>query len=81
MQGEHHEIETEFPEFRQRLAELSASDLDFAASIKQHNELDDEITTLEELGQPVSDESLEKMKFERARLKDAIYARIRSGNQ
>lgn len=78
MQGEHHEIETEFPEFRQRLKELSEADPDFAGSIKRHNTLDMEIRKLEELGQPVTDEALEKMKYERAELKDMVYARIRS---
>lgn len=79
MQGEHHEIEVEFPEFRQLIKELSASDQKFAASIKRHNELDNDIRKLEERGQPVSDDTLEKMKYERARLKDAVYARIRAG--
>ena len=79
MQGEHHEIEAEFPEFRQLIQQLSASDADFAASIKRHDELDNEIRKLEELGQPVADETIEQMKFERAEIKDAVYARIRSG--
>ena len=34
---------------------------------------------LEELGQPISDKELEKMKYERAELKDRVYARIRAG--
>jgi uncharacterized protein len=80
MLGEHHEIETEFPEFRQRLTELSEADPDFAATIKRHNALDKEIRKLEELGQPVTDEALEKLKYERAELKDAVYARIRTGS-
>ncbi len=79
MLGEHHEIEVEFPEFRERIKELSASDESFAASIKRHDLLDNEIRKLEERGQPVTDETLEKMKYERAELKDAVYARIRSG--
>jgi hypothetical protein len=78
MQGDHHEIETEFPEFRQIIQKLSDADPDFAASIKRHNELDNEICRLEELGQPISDEELEKMKYERAELKDEVYARIRA---
>ena len=78
MLGEHHEIETEFPEFRQRLKELCDVDSAFAASIKRHNELDKEICKLEELGQPVTDETLEQMKYERAELKDVVYAQIRS---
>ena len=80
MQGEHHEIEAEFPEFRQLIAELSAADAEFAASVQRHNELDNEIRKLEELGQPIADEELEKMKYERASLKDSVYARIRSGS-
>ena len=80
MQGEHHEIEVEFPEFRQRIKELSETDSDFAANVKRHNELDDEIRKLEELGQPITDEELEKLKYERTNLKDAVYARIRSGS-
>jgi uncharacterized protein len=80
MLGEHHEIETEFPEFRQRLAELSEADPDFSATIKRHNALDKEIRKLEELGQPVTDETLEKLKYERAELKDAVYARIRTSS-
>lgn len=79
MQGEHHEIEVEFPEFRHHIKELSEADPDFAASVKRHDELDNEIRKLEERGQPVADETLEKMKYERANLKDAVYARIRSG--
>lgn len=78
MQGEHHDIEAEFPEFRQRIIDLSEVDADFAAMIKRHNELDNEIRKYEELGQPLSDDSLEKMKHERSHLKDGIYKRIRS---
>ncbi|GAA0415817.1 YdcH family protein [Cocleimonas flava] len=78
MQGEHHEIEVEFPEFRQRIKELSATDADFAANVKRHNELDNEIRKFEELGQPIADEALEKMKHERSFLKDGIYRQIRS---
>lgn len=79
MQGEHHEIESEFPEFRQIIKDLSEADPEFAASITRHNELDTEICRLEELGQPISDDALEKMKYERAELKDTVYARIRAG--
>jgi len=78
MQGEHHEIEVEFPQFRQTIEELAAANADFAASIKQHDLLDNQIRKLEERGQPVADETLEQMKYERASLKDAIYARIRA---
>ena len=35
MQGEHHEIEVEFPEFRQRIEDLSTADPGFAESHEQ----------------------------------------------
>lgn len=79
MQGEHHEIEVEFPEFRERINELSEKDSSFAATVKRHDLLDNEIRKLEERGQPVADQTLDKMKLERAELKDLVYARIRSG--
>lgn len=77
MLAEHHDIDHEFPEYHQKLAALAATDEDFAALVKTHDTLDDEIRELEERGQPIADESIEAMKFERAELKDQIYARLR----
>lgn len=37
MLGKHHEIETEFPEFQQRIKDLSATDTKFSKSIKRHD--------------------------------------------
>jgi uncharacterized protein YdcH (DUF465 family) len=79
MLSEHHDIDHEFPEYHQRLEALTAADTEFAALVKKHDTLDDEIRELEERGQPVSDEAMEAMKFERAELKDKIYARLRQG--
>ena len=77
MLSEHHDIDHEFPEYHQRLEKLVAVDEEFAAEVAKHDKIDKEIRELEELGQPISDEELEKMKFERAELKDKIYARLR----
>ena len=79
MLSEHHDIDHEFPEYHQRLEALTAADPEFAELVKKHDTLDDEIRELEERGQPVSDETMEAMKFERAGLKDRIYARLRQG--
>jgi uncharacterized protein YdcH (DUF465 family) len=79
MLSEHHDIDHEFPEYHQRLEALTAADADFAALVKRHDTLDDEIRELEERGQPIADETMEAMKFERAGLKDKIYARLRQG--
>jgi len=77
MLSEHHDIDHEFPEFHEKLEALVASDAAFAEQVKKHDQLDNEIRKLEERGLPVSDERIEAMKFERASLKDQIYARLR----
>ena len=77
MLSEHHDIEHEFPEFRQKLDALKAADAAFAEQVDKHDALDNEIRVLEERGQPIADEDIEAMKLQRAQLKDAIYARLR----
>jgi uncharacterized protein YdcH (DUF465 family) len=79
MQSEHHDIDHEFPTYHEKLEAIAASDPDFAALVARHDRLDDEIRELEEKGEPISDEELEKMKFTRVELKDQIYARLRTG--
>jgi len=77
MQSEHHDIDHEFPRYHEKLEAVAAADPDFAALVASHDRLDDEIRELEERGEPISDEELEKMKFTRIELKDRIYARLR----
>ncbi|MET0101596.1 MAG: DUF465 domain-containing protein [Sedimenticola sp.] len=78
MLSEHHDIDHEFPEYHEKLEAMCAADADFAAQVAKHDKIDDEIRELEEMGQPIADEEIEKMKFERAQLKDEIYARLRA---
>lgn len=78
MLSEHHDIDHEFPEFHKKLEALVAKDTDFATQVGQHDEVDNKIRELEELGQPISDEDMEKLKYQRAGLKDQIYARLRA---
>ena len=77
MLAEHHNIDHEFPEYHAKLAVLVAEDPDFAKQVARHDSLDNQIRELEELGLPISDENIEAMKFERAELKDIIFARLR----
>lgn len=77
MLAEHHDIDHEFPEYHSQLEVLVAEDPKFAKQVERHDRLDDQIRELEELGMPISDENIEAMKFERAGLKDIIYARLR----
>lgn len=78
MLSEHHDISHEFPEYRSMLDALRATDKQFDALVAKHDYIDDEIRILEERQQPVSDEAMEKMKFERAALKDRIYQELRA---
>jgi len=78
MLSEHHDISHEFPEYRSMLDALRATDKQFDALVAKHDYIDDEIRILEERQQPVSDEAMEKLKFERAALKDRIYQSLRA---
>lgn len=78
MLSEHHDISHEFPEWRNMLDSLRASDPKFDALVAKHDHLDDEIRRLEERQSPISDSEIEKMKFQRAALKDQAYQSLRS---
>ena len=78
MQGEHHDIDHEFPEFHEKLEALKTKDEAFDTLVGQHDELDNRIRRLEEKLQPISDEEIERMKYERTALKDQIYQKLRT---
>lgn len=78
MLSEHHDISHEFPEYRRMLDALRTTDKQFDSLVAKHDYLDDEIRRLEERQVPVADAEIEKMKFERAALKDRIYQSLRA---
>ncbi len=78
MLSEHHDISHEFPEYHRLIATLRAKDTQFDALVAKHDYLDDEIRQLEERQSPISDSEIEKMKIERASLKDRIYQALRA---
>lgn len=78
MLSEHHDIVHEFPEYHRMIETLRIADKEFDSLVARHDFLDDEIRNLEERQQPISDEEIEKMKFERAALKDRVYQAIRN---
>jgi uncharacterized protein YdcH (DUF465 family) len=78
MLSEHHDILHEFPEYSSLLDALRAQDGTFDALVSKHDQLDDEIRALEEKQLPISDTEFEKLKFERAALKDRIYQALRT---
>jgi uncharacterized protein len=78
MLGEHHDINHEFPEYHELITALKGRDPEFAALMKEHDELDNQIRDLEEKGQPVADDYIESLKKERVLLKDKVYVRLRN---
>ena len=81
MLSEHHDISHEFPEWRTMLDSLRTTDSKFDALVAKHDYIDDEIRRLEERQLPISDSEIEKMKFERAALKDKVYHALRAAVQ
>ena len=66
-----------FPEYRDLISQLKASDLHFRHLFDQHNELDKKIRHLEGHVDHVHarQEEIEDLKKEKLRLKDQLYAR------
>ena len=63
-----------FPEFRDLITQLKTEDAHFARLFEQHNELDQRIKNIEthiEIGTALE---VEKLKKEKLRLKDEMYA-------
>ena len=63
-----------FPEFRDLITQLQTEDAHFARLFEQHNDLDQRIKNIEthiEIGTPLE---VEKLKKEKLRLKDEMYA-------
>lgn len=74
----HHGIADEFPEYSARIDQLIAEDSHFARLHETYEGLTAQIEELENEGLPISDEEIEKLKMQRLRLKDEIYALLRA---
>jgi uncharacterized protein YdcH (DUF465 family) len=73
----HHPILREFPEDRETIKRLKASDERFRKMFEEYHQLDDSIYRIEEEIEFASDQEMEEMKKRRAWLKDQIYHAIR----
>ncbi len=78
MLGESHDLIHEFPDLEGKIAALRAEDPKFAKLMDDYNGLDARVRTIEELGTPVADETIEDLKKERLHLKDTLYAMLRA---
>ncbi len=77
MFGKHHRLAEEFPNFKDKINELTLNDSGFSGLLKTYSELDDEIFRIEEDIETPSDEYTESLKFKRVQLKDKLYAILR----
>lgn len=78
MLGESHDLHHEFPTLDDRISILCGSDEEFAHLMKDHDDLDAQVRRLEELGIPVTDETIEDLKKERLLMKDRLYEMLRA---
>jgi hypothetical protein len=72
-----HDVEHEFPEYRQTLEEMRSQDSHLAQLVKEYEELNAEIVDIEENERPFQDYEFEEMKKRRLMLKDEIYFILR----
>ncbi|VXB25613.1 GTP-binding protein [Pseudomonas sp. 8AS] len=77
---EHHPLSREFPEYRQQLQALHASDAQFAQMAQNYEALDKRIYEVEDGRQATDDLALQALKNQRVILKDQIAERLRKAN-
>ena len=76
MNIEKHDLLHEFPEHRERIHELKATEHHFARRIEQYHDVDHEVHRIENGSENTSDEYLEERKKTRLYLKDQLYRMI-----
>jgi len=72
-----HDVEHEFPEYRQTLKEMRSHDTHLAQLVAEYEQLNSEIVDIEENDKPFQDFEFEEMKKRRLLLKDEIYLILR----
>lgn len=70
---EHHDLVHEFPELRDRIHEMKASNNHFRKLFDEYHELTSDIENMEKETKVVSTETEEKAKLRRVHLKDELY--------
>jgi len=74
MLGEHHDLNHEFPQYKQRIHELKEKNTHFAKLCDEYEKADKEVYRIEEQIETPSDEYTEEVKMRRLALKDQIFA-------
>ena len=71
-----HELQVEFPEYKDRIQQLRTSDPRFALLYDAYHKVESEVHDVEEHDVPVSDLIFETLKKQRLKLKDELYAML-----
>lgn len=79
MYGEHHNnLSVEFPEFQDKIHRLKVSSLHFSKLYDKYQAIDNEIYRIEEEIETPSDFYTEDLKKQRLKLRDELYALLKS---
>ena len=70
-----------FPEYRDQITHLKTTDAHFVRIFDQHNALDQQIKRMESFAEPSTPIQIERLKKEKLRLKDEVYAVLRKTTQ
>lgn len=70
-----------FPEYREQITQLRASDRHFSRIFDEHNKLDHEIKQLEEKHSPAFQAEIDALKKHKLVLKEQIYTMLRKDNE
>lgn len=73
----HHRFAAEFPGHSDTIRSLKLADGKFCALFEEYHKLDDKICRIEEDVEYANDQQIDELKFQRAKLKDALYAAVR----
>lgn len=76
MKVDPHDLDHEFPEYREAIQELKAANAHFADMVADYHRVNREVQRAEENDLPISDRAFEDLKKQRLKLKDAIYAHL-----
>jgi len=68
-----HSLYDDFPEYRDRINQLKLESENFCRMATEYHRIDHRVRGLEMNGIPVTDETLEELKYKRLHLKDQLF--------
>lgn len=78
MFGEHHDLENEFPEYKEQILMLKENNPRFAELYEEYQAVEGEVYKIMEQEETPSDAYTEDLKKRRVHLKDELYAILRA---